>query len=304
MMSSTKEQAAVLALTRATTGPWHHISGAIQATGSALRLLDRDFTLLNESQRTPIADLLTRLRPEDLSQAEELIETTLAQGVHLLTVLDKGYPANLHLTYNFPPFVWVRGSFLARDRRAVAVVGSRHPTNAALAQTRHLIDGLIEADFTIVSGLSPGIDVAAHTAALAAGGRTIAVLAHGINAPFHPLENATLAKQTAESGALVSPYWPSTPPTAEAFSLCKVVTSGLAAATLLIEASEDSAAAAQTRIALDHGKHLLVPHRLHQEQTWVRQCAYRGGVTVVHGLDDILDMMVKLVDVPRQTLTF
>ncbi|MEV4094239.1 DNA-processing protein DprA [Streptosporangium saharense] len=288
-MSRGTEQAAVLALARATTGPWHRTARVIQAAHGALRLIDGDLTGLSEDDRAHAAEIVSRLLPDDLARAEDLIAATRADGAHLVTVLDEDYPGNLDFVHNLPPFLWIRGRLTDEDHRSVAIVGS----GEAVGRLKHDVTALTEAGFTPVATLGSAV----HDAVLAAGSRTIATLAHGITEP-----NASA--ETTRGGALVSPFWPSAPKTEATVALSRIVTSGLAAAVYLVGGEEDSGPALQARLALAQGRHLFVPHRLHQEQPWVRRAACRGGVTVVRDIDDLLVQVVNLVDVTLNVKLF
>jgi DNA processing protein len=301
-MSSARERAAVLALARATDGPWHHTSRAIQAGGGALRLIGGDFTGLGDDDRAHAAEVVSRVGPGDLAWAENLIAAE--PHARLVTVLDDDYPGNLDFAYNFQPFLWVRGPLLPGDGRSVAVAGdgpaAAHACDAAAA--------LGKAGLTVVAGLGPGGDAAVHEAALTAGGRSIAVLAQGFATPSGTAENTTvatgIARVAAGGGAVVSPFWPAAASSARTIALARIVTSGLAVAVYVAGGLDGGAAAAQAELALKQGKHVFVPQWLHQAQPWVRRLGYRGGVTVVAGIDDLLTSTVTLIDVNRQPTSF
>ncbi|MFF0572964.1 DNA-processing protein DprA [Streptosporangium saharense] len=288
-MSRGTEQAAVLALARATTGPWHRTARVIQAARGALRLVDGDLTGLCEDDRAHAAEIVSRLLPGDLTRAEDLIAATRADGAHLVTVLDADYPGNLDFVHNLPPFLWIRGRLTDEDHRSIAIVGA----DRAADRLKHDVTALAEVGFTPVAALGSAV----HGAALAAGSRTIAILTHGVTAPGTRAE-------AAHGGALVSPFWPSAPETEETVALSRIVTSGLAAAVYLVDGEEDSGPALQARLALAQGRHLFVSDRLHQEQPWVRRAACRGGVTVVRDIDDLLVQVVNLVDVTLNVKLF
>lgn len=300
MATSPREQAALLALVQASPKEWYRTADVIADNGSAVRLLDGDIAPMSVEQREYADQLRVQVRPSDIDHARALIERVTAQGVRLITVLDDDYPLNLQLIYNRPPFIWVRGRLESANMRAIAVVGTRQASKEGRATAARLARGLSDAGVTVISGLARGIDTAAHTATLDAGGRTVAVIGTGILAPTYPPENAELADRIREHGALVSQFWPDASPRRNSFPLRNIVMSGLAAGTVVVEASATSGAKMQARLALEHGKQLFLPERLLDDQDWARRYAERSGVTVVHGLDDILSSVVKLVDVPQQ----
>lgn len=300
MEHSVSEQAAVLALVRASPAEWYRTADLIAEAGSAVRLVNAELGVISRDQREYAEELVAQVRPRDLSEAHTLIQRVAAEGTRLITVLDEGYPDNLHLIYNRPPFVWVRGELDSHNMRAIAVVGTRQATEQGRVAATRISRGLAEAGVTVLSGLARGIDTAAHSAALEGGGRTAAVTGTGILAPTYPPENERLAGRISEQGAIVSQFWPDAPPRRTNFPLRNVVMSGMAAGTVVVEASATSGAKMQARLALEHGKQLFLPGSLVKEQEWARRYAGRPGVTVVDRLDDILDVLVKLVEVPRQ----
>ncbi len=135
------------------------------------------------------------------------LEAADRSGARLVTVLDQGYPANLRLIPNLPPFLFYRGDLSEDDVRSVAVVGTRTASATGTQRAAKMSRLLADQDVTVVSGLARGIDTAAHRAALEAEGRTIAVLGTGITRCY-PAENADLAEAITACGALVSQFWP------------------------------------------------------------------------------------------------
>ncbi|MFI6512185.1 DNA-processing protein DprA [Streptosporangium sp. NPDC050855] len=298
-MSSIKEKAAVLALTKATAGQWHHTARVIRAGCGALRLVDGDFIGLDEDDRAHIADVVRNLRPGDLAWAERLIADARTRGAQLITVLEKEYPGNLELAYDLQPFLWIRGRLLANDYRAVAVIGE-HDIDQAVQAAR----ALAGAGLTIVAGLRSEIDVAIHKAALSAGGRTLAVLASGINEPATVDEYASMAKEIAADGALVSQFWPDTAFTQRTVELTRIVTCGLAAAVHVVDGRENGFSFRCVEGALKTGKHVFVHQRLHQEQPWIAQAGFRGGITTVQDIDALCRQAVNIVDMTSQPTVY
>jgi DNA protecting protein DprA len=159
-------------------------------------------------------------------------------------------PPTLRLIYNLPPFLFIRGAITDADLRSVAVVGIRTASADGISRAGQLARLLAGEDVTVVSGLARGIDTAAHTAALEAGGRTIAVIGTGINR-YYPAENRALADQITKRGAVASQFWPDSPPTTYTFPRRNITMSGIAQGTVVIEASSTSGAKMQARLALD-----------------------------------------------------
>jgi len=211
-------------------------------------------------------------------------------GTRLLTVLDPEYPANLRTVAARPPFLFLRGTLVPADWRAVAVVGTRLPSPAASSRAGSMARALAEAGFTVVSGLARGIDTQAHLGALDAGGRTVAVLGTGIERTYPP-ENAALADRVAGSGGLVSQFWPTAAPSRTTFPRRNVVSAGLALATVVVEASATSGARLQARLALGQGRLVVLPEEMVRAEEWARALAARTGVAVVEGPDDLVDLL-------------
>jgi DNA processing protein len=296
-----REQAVVLALVRASAEEWYQTADVISEAGSALRLLSDETVIMSAERQQHARQLVSQITPDDISQAQALIDRVTSQGVRLITIADEAYPENLKLIFNRPPFIWVRGHLAARNLRAIAVVGTRQATSEGRAAAAGLARGLAQADVTVLSGLARGIDTAAHTAALHAGGATAAVIGTGILAPVYPPENEQLARRIVENGgAIVSQFWPEAPPQKINFPRRNVVMSGMAAGTVVVEAGATSGAKMQARLALEHGKRLFLPESLVASQDWASRYATRPGVTVVRDLSDILDELVKIVEVPHQ----
>jgi DNA processing protein len=210
----------------------------------------------------------------------------MGTGMKVVTVLDDEYPVTLRTIHNLPPFLFFRGRLREDDALAVAVVGTRQPSPDGAARARRMATRLAERGVTVVSGLARGIDTAAHEAALDAGGRTIAVLGSGL-LRVYPKENEDLAHRIAESGAVVSQFWPDMPPRRQNFPLRNVVTSGLGQGTVVIEASATSGARLQARLALEHGKHVFLLKSLVDDHPWARGYAKRGAL-VIKDVDDVL----------------
>lgn len=225
------------------------------------------------------------------------LEAAADVGAHLTTVLDRDYPANLRLVPNLPPFLFVRGQITDGDTKSVAVVGTRKPTDAGIRRAAKMSHLLAAQDVTVVSGLARGIDAVAHRAALAAGGRTVAVLGTGIT-KCYPGEHSDLAEEIAGSGALVSQFWPTRSAAKDTFPRRNVVTSGISQGTVVIEASSTSGAKMQARIALDHGKKVFLIRSLVTAQPWAQGYLERGAIEI----GDIDEVIAQLAAPERVRL--
>ena len=156
---------------------------------------------------------LSLLKERENLTVKPILDTVIKNGAEVITQEEDGYPENLLQIPAPPPLLYVRGELLPRDNLSLAVVGSRRATNYGKEVVRALVPELAAAGLTIVSGLALGIDAEAHRAALSMGGRTIAVLACGID-QIYPPSNASIAREILESGkgAIVTEFPPETPP--------------------------------------------------------------------------------------------
>ena len=226
--------------------------------------------------------------PGALARARAEEDRLAALGATLLTWADAGYPSRLRTLADPPLVLAVRGT-LAADEPAVAVVGARRASAYGRRVADELARGLAQAGLTVVSGLAAGIDAAAHQGALDAGGRTVAVLATGVD-EVYPAWHRALAEAVAGSGALVSEFACGTPPLQFHFPRRNRIIAGLALGTVVVEAAERSGSLITARCALEQGREVFAvpgpvgvplhggPHRLIQQ-----------GARLVTRVEDILD---------------
>jgi DNA processing protein len=215
-------------------------------------------------------------------------------GVSLLTSSDPQYPTRLKSIVDFPLLLYMRGNILPADGRAVAIVGSRQCTPYGRKSTERIATGLVQAGYTIISGLARGIDGCAHQAALAAGGRTIAVLAGGLS-KIYPPEHQELANQVAGSGALVSETAMKLDPQRGMFHNRNRLISGLAQAVVIIEANDKSGALITARHAAEQDRPVLVlPANADSPSSYGSLRLIRDGARLVRNVDDILEDLKEL----------
>jgi len=184
-----------------------------------------------------------------------------------LTWLDEAYPTNLRDIPQSPPVIFVRGALGPQFDEAVAVVGTRHVTPYGRQATEYFCAALAEAGVAIVSGLARGVDAIAHRVAIEHNAPTVAVLAGGID-QVYPRENAGLAERILEHGCLVSEYPVGIPARRDYFPRRNRILSGLAKATLLIEAGEGSGALHTANWAFEQGRDVFaIPGSIFSRQS-------------------------------------
>lgn len=288
--TSTRETAALIALLRRGDRAWHHYAEIVEARGSALAVLDEGAP---GELDTPTLFPPTDREDVDLDAIVAEIDGWHAEGITALSVLDERYPQNLRSIHDRPPLLFVRGTLTDADERSVAVVGTRRATDAGLAHAREVAAGLVDAGYTVVSGLAAGVDRAAHVGALDRGGRTVAVIGTGLRRAY-PAAHAELQQRIAAEAAVVSQFWPDAPPSKRTFPMRNVVMSGLARATVVIEASETSGARMQARFALAHGRPVFLLASL-LAHAWARDHADRPGTYVVEEAGEIVEHVERLL---------
>jgi DNA processing protein len=286
----------MVALLRLGRRPWVEYAALVEERGSAIAVLQDELGGQTEpgdqtsffATAAPMAEDLTTAARADLGRWS-------AQGMELVTVLDPGYPPNLRAVHDRPPMLFIDGTLTPQDAKGVAVVGARRATATGLRQAEAIARHLVGSGYTVVSGLAAGIDTAAHTAALATRGRTVAVIGTGL-ARSYPPENRGLQRQIAENCAVVSQFWPDAPPSRRSFPMRNAVMSGIALATVVVEASNTSGARTQTRLALAHGRPVFLLDTLVNAQAWAREYATRAGTHIVAEPADITAAIERLIE--------
>ena len=216
------------------------------------------------------------------------------EGNHLVGWLDPDYPPLLREIPSPPLALFVSGEPARLWHPAIAVVGSRGPSAGGLRHARDFAATLASAGVCIASGLATGIDTAAHEAALAAGGLTLAVLGAGHDQPYPPSQ-APLQARIAETGVVVSEYPPGTPPRRSQFPARNRILAGLALGTLVVEAGMKSGALITAKQAASSGREVFaLPGSI--DNPLARGChqLIRDGAQLVESPDDILAALPPL----------
>ena len=222
------------------------------------------------------------------------------RGIEIIIEADSRYPRNLLEIHDPPGALFVRGELTPDDSLAVGVVGTRHGTQYGLRTAERLAGSLARAGLTVVSGLARGIDAAAHRGALAAGGRTIGVLASGVT-NIYPPEHVRLADEVVAHGALISESPPDGEPLAGMFPQRNRLISGLSLGIVVVEAAERSGALITARHAMEQGREVFaVPGNIDSRASRGCHRLLRDGAKLVETVDDVLEELGPLVEaVPR-----
>lgn len=201
---------------------------------------------------------------------------------------DVEFPQLLAEISNPPERLWTRGDRSLLSRQAIAIVGARNASREGVEIAHQIASDLARAGIVVVSGLARGIDAAAHTGALDAGGTTIAVLGTGIDRVY-PAENKDLHERIAARGVLVTEFQPGSHAELFHFPLRNRIISGLSKAVIVVEARERSGSLITARLAGDQGRDVMVvPGPIRTGQNRGGHALLRDGAKLVESAVDIL----------------
>lgn len=209
-------------------------------------------------------------------------------GCRVLIQEDEEYPALLRQIYDPPVVLYVKGRLEARDKNAVAIVGSRQSTHYGIEVARKLGYQLAYVGVTVVSGGARGIDTASHQGALAAKGRTIVVLGTGINIIF-PAENRELFERVAAEGAVVTQFAFNRQADRQTFPIRNRIVAGMTLGTVVVEAHLNSGALITSNFATEYGRQVFaVPGRIDSPRSKGCHDLIKNGAKLCEGAEDIL----------------
>jgi len=271
-------------------GP-HRFRALLRAFGSAeaaWKKIDSEILVRLGLGKERAAEFFRNRKSLNLETKTKLISRL---GVSLIADFEDSYPPRLKAISDPPYLLYVRGNLMKRDELALAVVGSRKATSYGREVTRTLVWDLANAGLTIVSGLAYGIDTLAHQAALEAGGRTIAVLASGID-NITPRANIGLAEKITASGqgAVLSEFPLGTSPQPFYFPIRNRLISGLSLGVLVIEAARKSGALITAGCALDQGRDVFaVPGSIFSLLSVGANDLIKQGAKLVQTAQDVLE---------------
>ena len=217
------------------------------------------------------------------------------KGMRVVGYHDPLYPDVLRETEGTPVVLYMKGEYIPSDRYGIAVVGSRDNTTYGEQVTGKIAHDLAASGFTIISGMARGIDTLSHAAALAAGGRTIAVLGSGLDVCY-PSENRGLMERITRSGCGLSEFPPGTMPHRENFPRRNRIISGLSMGVLVVEAAVDSGSLITAQYALEQNREVFaVPGNITSRNSSGTNRLIRQGARVVAEARDIIEELAPVL---------
>lgn len=216
---------------------------------------------------------------------------------HIITLLDDAYPQRLKEIHNPPPILYVLGDIKLLAQDQIAIVGSRAPSQYGRETANKFARELAALGLIITSGLATGIDATGHLGALAVGGKTIGVLAHGLDM-LYPPANRKLAAEILPNGCLVSEFSIGTPPLGFRFVQRNRIISGLSLGVLIVEAALRSGSLGTARFAWEQNREVFaIPGAIHNQK--VRGChlLIKNGAKLVESIEDVLEDLANLLNI-------
>ena len=284
------------------------------------RALEGFFGSLEEAWRSPSMHFRTagldRRTVRNIEEArqkidpDEELEKLQEAGVSAFNWNDDGYPPLLTQIPDPPPLIYVKGAINPEDQRSIAIVGTRKATHYGKDASQVLAADLARAGITIVSGLARGIDTIAHRATLDANGRTLAVMASGVDW-IYPRENKRLSEEIVEAGgALISEHPLGVRPDPRQFPRRNRLMSGMTLGTLIVEAGKGSGAIWTVRHALEQDREVFcIPGSIFSQASTGPNELIQQGAKLVSNYQDILQelnlnsiysMPVRAIGAPPQ----
>jgi len=284
-----------LALTQG-LGPTR-IKKLIEHYGTAERVFHASLTELEATGMLAVsAQSLATGKSLELAQ-QECVKAAEA-GAKIISLSDPEYPSRLKEIYDPPVILFVKGSVEVLAQPGIAMVGTRHPTPYGSGMAERLSTDLAARGLVIISGMARGIDTASHRGAIAAKGKTVAVLGTGIDV-MYPKENTRLAEQiVALGGALISEFPVGTFPAPQNFPIRNRIISGMSAGVLVVEAAEYSGTRITSRCALEQNRDVYaVPGNVTNKNSWGPNTLIKQGAKLVATWEDVWEELPTDVQV-------
>lgn len=256
------------------------IKRLLKRFGSVERIFDAElFEIAQLPQFSPILATRVLTARKQLDEYRKKLDALENKGIDVLIQEDNGYPLLLKQLPDAPILLCRDGVLSEVNDKCVAIVGSSYPTSESIDLTLNLSIHLVEAGFTVVSGLANGIDTNAHYGTLSVNGTTIAVLASDLSS-IYPIENQELARQISETGCLFSEHpYPTRPTPANLVMRNRIIT-GISMATVVVETTESGGAMHAARYAELQDRPILACqwNSENQQSDGTRQLIAKGAI--------------------------
>lgn len=236
-----------------------------------------------------VPGLAAKLAEDSAAQVEAALAWASKPGHRLLTLADADYPQALLATPDPPILLYAQGRVELLNRPMLAIVGSRNASRQGMENAEAFAQALAAAGYTIVSGLASGIDAAAHRGALREAASTVAVIGTGADR-IYPAANASLAREIAEKGCILSEFSLGTPPLPANFPRRNRLIAGLSRGCLVVEAARQSGSLITARLSAEYGREVFaIPGSIHSPLAKGCHLLLKQGAKLVESVEDILE---------------
>ncbi|MDG2394752.1 DNA-processing protein DprA [Candidatus Thioglobus sp.] len=247
---------------------------------------------------------LEYLKSADVNLVQTDLDWLQDDRCHILTLIDKHYPAQLKTIADPPPVLYIRGDIACLSQPQIAIVGSRNPSTGGGQNAAQFATELSKRGLIITSGMASGIDAKAHISALESGAQTIAVCGTGLDR-IYPAKHKSLAHQITLQGALISEFSIGTAPIASNFPRRNRIISGLSLGTLVVEATIKSGTMITAKLAVEQGRDVFaIPSSIHNPLAEGCHDLIKQGAKLTSSVDDIIaELPLGLLDctLPKKT---
>ncbi len=225
-------------------------------------------------------------------KVDEIFEKAKQENQNFITFEDEKYPKILKNIEDFPLMLYYKGNLdNINFDKTLAVVGSRNASESAKLNVKNIIQGFINTDITIISGLASGIDAEAHKNALLNNLKTIAVIGSGLKYKY-PSQNKDLYNKIEEKGVIFSEYPYELAPMPQNFPQRNRIVTGLSKGVIIAEARIKSGAMISARLTLEQGKELMcIPGNISNPNTEGIYHLIKNGAAIITNTNDILNTM-------------
>ena len=228
-------------------------------------------------------------KSKNISLINKYEQYIIKNKIQLINITDENYPKLLKEIYDPPITLFCKGDISLLDQEASSIVGCRDSTSYGNLMSKEISYNLAKENILIVSGLAKGIDANAHSGALLANGKTIAVLGCGVDIPY-PVENIEIYKEILKKGLIISEYIVGTKPEARNFPARNRIISGLSKGVLVVEATQKSGSMITVDFALEQGRNVYaIPGNINSQNSSGTNELIKQGAKLVTNYKEILE---------------